>query len=387
MSGFVRAFLAQWRLILSDKAAVVLVFGGFVIYSLIFPAPYAAEIARGNPIAVVDLDRSSLSRQLIQTAQASGAIVVTHELYSPSEAYALLRSGLIRGYLIIPEDFRRDALSGRTPAISWGGDAVYLTVYSQIASAFAGATGNLNGGIRLKKALATGIGVDAAGASLAPVAYVGRPLFNTREGIAAYSAPAVMVLVMQQTILLAIGVLVGTARERAVFVSLPFEGWSELLGRAGVFVVIYSVHTLYFYGIVNWLWELPTYGHVLPALLFLLPFFLASAFFGLTIAGLFRRRETSLVAIGVLGMPFAYVAGFAWPHEALVGPLRLASWLLPSTPGIQGSLQLMQMGASFEDVLPRWLALWGLVLLYGALSFYAKRREGFVDVKAPRRND
>lgn len=377
MKRFAQAFLAQWRLILSDKAAAILVFGGLIAYSLIFPAPYSAQIARGNPVAVVDLDHSSLSRQLIQTAQASGAVVVSREARSPDEAQALLRDGEIIGFLIIPEDFQRDVLSGKSPAISWGGDAVHYSAYGQIASAFGGAVGNLNAGIRFKKALAAGSGAAGARAGLAPVAYADRPLFNTREGVASYSAPAILVLVMQQTILLAIGLLVGTKRERAAFSSLPREGVPELFGRAAAFASIYSAHTLYLYGFVAWFWDLPIHGNLPMVLLFLQPYFFACAFFGLTLAGLFRRRETALLAIGVLGMPMAYVAGFAWPHEALPSPIRAVSWLLPSTPGIQGALQVMQMGATFAEVLPRWLALWGLVLLYALLARHAKRPQGF----------
>ena len=59
--------------------------------------------------------------------------------------------------------------------------------------------------------------VDAARASLAPVTYAGRPLFNTREGQAAYAVPAIMVIVMQQTMIMAIGLLMAGAGGVAPF--------------------------------------------------------------------------------------------------------------------------------------------------------------------------
>ena len=77
------AFFATWRAMLSDKGALTLLFVGGVLYSFFYPLPYAREIVQRVPVAVVDQDRSSLSRQMTRFAMAHPAlrvVAVTPEL-------------------------------------------------------------------------------------------------------------------------------------------------------------------------------------------------------------------------------------------------------------------------------------------------------------------
>jgi len=65
-------------------------------------------------------------------------------------------------------------------------------------------------------------------------------------------------------------------------------------------------------------------------------------------------------------IPIIFLAGFAWPVESIPEPLRALGLLVPSTSGIQGFLNVDQMGASLYQVMPELLSL--LVLLCGALT-------------------
>jgi len=47
-----------------------------LIYGVFYPQPYLGQILRKIPIAVVDNDLSDLSRSIVQTLDASGAVSV-----------------------------------------------------------------------------------------------------------------------------------------------------------------------------------------------------------------------------------------------------------------------------------------------------------------------
>lgn len=71
------------------------------------------------PTAVVDLDRSSMSRQLVRSLSASQMLDLSERDESFYSAMQKVRSRKVMGFFYIPENFQADALGGRTPTISY----------------------------------------------------------------------------------------------------------------------------------------------------------------------------------------------------------------------------------------------------------------------------
>ena len=63
-------------------------------------------------------------------------------------------------------------------------------------------------------------------------------------------------------------------------------------------------------------------------------------------------------------LPLVFLAGFAWPVEALPEWLRAAAPLIPSTSAIPAYLRLTRMGAGLADVARESAALWALAAMY-----------------------
>ena len=75
--GIGGAFMAEWRRILGTRSAFTLLVLAPLIYGIYYPQPYLNQILRKLPIAVVDNDLSDMSRQIVETLDASGALSVT----------------------------------------------------------------------------------------------------------------------------------------------------------------------------------------------------------------------------------------------------------------------------------------------------------------------
>ena len=82
-----------------------------------------------------------------------------------------------------------------------------------MATGFAETVGTLSAGIDIRRLEARGRTEAAARALRDPLPLLVRPLFNPTEGYASYVVPAVLVLILQQTLLIGIGLLGGTAVE------------------------------------------------------------------------------------------------------------------------------------------------------------------------------
>ena len=91
--GIGGAFAAEWRRVLAIRGAFILLVIAPLIYGLYYPQPYLDQILRKIPIAVVDNDLSELSRGIVQTLDASGAVKVAVRADTLAEARAALDRG------------------------------------------------------------------------------------------------------------------------------------------------------------------------------------------------------------------------------------------------------------------------------------------------------
>ena len=181
--------------ILSDRAALITILGGLLFYAVLYPQPYRNDLPRSQALAVIDHDRTSASRQLSRWIDAAPGVDVVARPDSLHAARQLLSNGEVHGLIIIPRNFMRDTLLGRSPVVSMAGDANYFLVYGTLIEGAAEA---------LQASLS-----QLPGSSL-PIELNLRPLFNSSMGYLGYVIPAVFVLILQQTLLLAAG-LVGAA--------------------------------------------------------------------------------------------------------------------------------------------------------------------------------
>src|SRR5271170_4969309 len=87
------AFAAEWRRVLSIPGAFILLVVGPIVYGFYYPQPYLNQILRKIPIAVADNDLSELSRRIVETLDASGAVSVSVRAATLAEAQAAVDRG------------------------------------------------------------------------------------------------------------------------------------------------------------------------------------------------------------------------------------------------------------------------------------------------------
>ncbi len=388
MIGVLNAARREARSTLGDPGVLLLLIGAVILYSLFYPIPYLPQVLKEVPVIPVDLDHSALSRRLLRMADASELVQLVEPATSAHEAEGRIRDGEAGGALVIPSGFEGDVLRGVQVDVGALGDASYFLVYRQAVTGLVQATGTLSAGIAIRRLRADGAADTQARERRDPLPLEIRPLYNPSGGYASYVVPAVFILILQQTLLIAIGMARGTERERVTDLQMH-EGidgvtsrWprehplTTVLGRTLFYLGLYAIHAVFYFGVLFHLYGFPQRGNVLALAAFLLPFLLAAIFLGLAISSMFRHRETSLQVLLFTSLPAVFLAGFAWPSEAMPRGLALVALLLPSTPGIAGFLRLSQLGVDLRDVASEWWILWGLCALYLPLACMAARREG-----------
>lgn len=185
----------------------------------------------------------------------------------------------------------------------------------------------------------------AANTQAVPLVIV--PLYNQTEGYGAYVVPAVSILILQQTLLIATAMLIGTWYEQRRHAT-SIRGW---LGRIAALSMFSFIIGCFYYG---WTFELHHYPrgqNMLGSLLFLLLFCPTVATLGCVFGLWFRQRERSMQILIFSSLPMFFVSGYPWPADQLPTVLQIIRWFVPTTPGINTSVQLNQMGLVFPKFL------------------------------------
>ncbi|WP_219116656.1 ABC transporter permease [Janthinobacterium sp. UMAB-56] len=369
------SFLATWRAMLTDKGALTLLFIGGIIYSFFYPLPYSKEIVQRVPVAVVDQDRSAMSRQLTRFAMAHPSLQVVAVTPDLSVAQDLLWRDQVMGVLILPDGLQTDVLAGRAAHAQVAGNGLYLMLNKVALNGLAEVVGTVSAGIELKRLGAGTPSSVQANQQRSPIALAAVPLFNVKEGYGAYVVPGVATLIVQQTLLIGMTMLFGTWYQRKSF---PLAGKRTAGGYVGMllaFACVAFLNCCYFFGFVFWFQDYPRGGNFGGMLLLLLLFSLAEAAFGMLLGMLFRTRERGTQLMIATSMPVLFLAGLTWPVSSMPVVLQWLRWLLPSTAGIQGFVALNQMGASLYEIRHEVAGLLALLLACVALGWWRWRAE------------
>ena len=369
--GIGGAFTAEWRRVLGTRSAFSLLFLAPLVYGVYYPQPYLNQILRKLPIAVVDDDLSGLSRQIVETLDASGALSVAVRARTLAEARTAIDRGKALAAVEIPADTERDVLKGITAHIPIYADATYLFIFRSTASGIATAIGALTSDLVSRGARSDGSLVKAKLASLSPSDILLQPIFNPVGGYASYVVPAAFVLILQQTLLIGAAMLTGAALANG---GGTFAG---VFGRGIAHLTIYLPALALYLVVLPRFYGFSTLGHLPQLFALATVFLLATSFLGQAIGAWFTRPENATLLLLATSLPQFFTAGFAWPREAIPGAAIALGRLFPADYAIDGLVRINQLGASIWEVERDWLGLWCLALAYFALAvisaFAAKR--------------
>jgi ABC-2 type transport system permease protein len=360
--GIGGAFMAEWRRVLGTRSAFSVLFLAPLVYGIYYPQPYLNQILRKLPIAVVDNDLSDVSRQIVETLDASGALSVAVRARTLAEARVTIDRGKAFAAVEIPPGTERDVLKGITAHIPIYADGTYLFIFRSTASGVATAVGALTSDLVSRGARADGSLVKAKLASLSPADVLLQPIFNPVGGYASYIVPAAFVLILQQTLLIGAAMLTGSALEKS---GGAFAG---VFGRGIAHLTIYLPALALYLIVLPRFYGFSTLGHLLQLFALATVFLLATSFMGQAIGAWFTRPENATLLLLATSLPQFFTAGFAWPREAIPDAAIALGRIFPADFAIDGLVRINQLGASIWEVAHDWLGLWCLALGYFALA-------------------
>ena len=215
----------------------------------------------------------------------------------------------------------------------------------------------------IKMARLSGLSNAEKESTVQPIDYEYVAMANPQNGFCTFIIPAVLIVVIQQTLVLGISLLAGTEtecrRRGETFLSKHYENpMAVLLGKGLCYFLIYTFVSLYVLCIVPLMFDLPQLWQPVDLVLFIVPLLFSCIFFAITVSYFVRDRESCFLLFVFASVPILFMSGISWPASDIPGFWTWLSYFFPSTFGINGFVRLSSMAATLVDIRREYVCLW-----------------------------
>lgn len=355
MPTFFSFLLQELKRIFHDEGLLIFLLLVPLGYPLLYTFIYNNETVREVPVVAVDLSDTSQSRQFLRMTDATPDVNIILRTNNMNEAKQLMKQGDAYGIIYLPSEFSRQLHTEQQTHITLYCDMSGLLYYKALLMACTDVSLQMNHTVQAQ--LLSGATPREIAINTVPIRYKDIALYNPQTGIASFLIPAVLILIIQQTLLLGAGLTAGTDRDRHLPLSQAFSV-SRLTARALAYLLVTSTTSAWILIGVPYLFSLPQLANATTLALFIFPYLLSCIFFALTLARLVPNREACILLFVFTSVPLLFLSGISWPESNIPTPWKVFSWLFPSTFGINGYVRINSMGASLLEVRTEWFALW-----------------------------
>ena len=363
-------WIHEIRAILKDQGAILFCFVLPLAYPVLYSWIYNNEVVREVPVVAVDNSHSSLSRQFLQKLNATPDCEVSYYAGSLEEAKEYVGRGEAYGVVYLPADFDEKVGRHEQAVVSVYCDMSYMLTYKAIYTSVQ--TVSMVMGGQISAQIAQPMTKRDAELSSAPLKVDQIQVFNVTGGYGNSILPGVLVLIIQQAILLCLGLRAGTERE-TYFRDMKSVG-STMLGKGLTYFMIYGVMLAYTSLVVPRIFGFVMMAHLWDWMVFMTPYLMACIGFGVVGSEMIRYRENVMLTAVCTSVPFLFMSGLSWPQSAIPGFWQGVGDIIPSTFAIRGIVRMSSMGARIGDVIPEFRALCIQAVVYNIIAVFIMYR-------------
>ena len=254
-----REFLA----ISTSYAVLLVLMGGIFVYGLLYNYMYAPNIVTDVPVAVVDNSHSELSRDFFRWLDATPQAEIFSQAMDYHEAKEWMKEGKVQGILYLPHDFEERVFRGDEAVFSLYATTDAFLYFEALQGASSRVMLAINDKYRPDEAVYLPPQGLLAVAMAKPINVEGTALYNYTEGYGSYLIPAVMMIIIFQTLLMVIGMVTGeeySSKGIRAYTPLGY-GWGVAIrivaGKTSVYCTLYAIFAFFLLGLLPHFFSIP----------------------------------------------------------------------------------------------------------------------------------
>lgn len=378
MQDLIIVWKNEWSRLWRRKGFLFLALAWPVLFGVLFGQIYAQRVVQRMPLALVDEDRTQISRTLSRYIETNRSFEVKTTPLDPEAVKDDFLSGSYAAVVIIPRDFQRDIKRGHRTNLTIWVNATNVVVANLVASEMAYVAGTINGGIQLKFLQKAGNSTARAMELIQPFPLNAARLYNPGMNYLNYLAPGIWAAILHQVIIL-LGALCFVPhfqrQEVKVLLAELKQPWSLFWGK-GLFYLVLSIASFeIFFRALFPLFEITIRSSVAEILALSALFSATALSLGFAISLFSTRTVGALKGVLLLASPAFILSGYTFPIDQMPKIYTYISSIFPLTPFVSAYRKIYQEGLSLSYVSHEFWHLTILFVIYLGLAclLYRKR--------------
>lgn len=360
--SFFEVYCREFKLVMHDAGIIIFFMFLPLAYPVIYSLIYNPELVKDVPVVVVDHDRTPLSRDLVRNFNACDEAWVVGYAADLKEAQRAMHEKKCYAVLEIPKGFERNVGNNEAGNTVLYCDMGLLLRYRGFVVATANLMEHYSTELLTEKVnLIAPLAETVVSGDLLPINNVS--LGNIRNGFDSFIMPGVLILILQQSIVLALGMAGGAKRENPRIVGYNSDNvapsvFLTMVAQALCYLTILIVPIIFMIHYVPLIFKFPMLGNNLEIFAFILPVVIGSFGLGYALQAFITEREMVFVVWVVTSMLFLLLSGLIWPMYDMEPVWRWLAEIFPSTWGVEGFIKMNSNGASLAQVGNCYRNLW-----------------------------
>jgi ABC-2 type transport system permease protein len=353
----IKEFLQMMR----DPRMRLVVFGLPVLQMLVMAFALTTDVTRVR-IAVLDRDRTPVSRELLSAFTGGGYFTIIHQVDAMDEMTRLLDRGTVRAGLRIPTGFAGDIRAGQPAQVQLIADGTDSNTAAIILGYADGIIADFNG--RLQGCQAGDV----------PVEMAVRAWFNPNQESRLYYVPALIavMLLVFSLLLTSIGIVkekeIGTIEQVMV---TPIRKMEFILGKTIPYVITGYISMTLMFLLAVLVFGVRIHGSIL--LLYGLTgiYLCGNLGVALLVSASADTQQQALLTVFFIIMPCVLLSGFMFPIHNMPTVVQYVTWVNPMRWYLEILRGVVMKGVGIRILWPAAAAQ--LVLAVGFLLLASKR--------------
>ena len=339
---------------------------------------FSDGVIRDVPISIVDMDNSSLSRNIILQVKTTPAVKITHSASSLNEAKTIMDKGKIDAIILIPEGCEKNILSGTSSNIAVYINNTNVVKGGAVKSGLYKTLSTISAGIKVQTYIKKGLTEDQAIAKSVPININTHLLFNPFTNYSYFLTLGILPLMAVVFIFLGsvyalgqelknstAGELYKTAEES---VTVAITG--KLLPYTFLFFINMMVMNLILFSFLG----TPLRGSLIAILFSELLLIIAYQLLAVLFLNLTSNMRLSLSLGSAYTMMALTFSGLTFPTMAMPLIAKIFSWIFPYTFWLKILLSQSLRNEPIIEIIPQLIVLI-LFIFSGILSFKGMKRK------------
>lgn len=376
MKNLLAIMKREFEYIFSNRRLLIIIFIIPIFYTLLFGYLYINHLVTGMKTAIIDQNKTQLSRSIIEGFDKNDKFALVKTLDSPSQIKEHMENGTIDVAIVIPKDFATDVMSSEEAPILIIVNGSNMIISNSVTVNALGIIQTYSTGIAANKLQATsGVPFEQAVNQVNPISIRIRPWYNPTYNYTNFLLLGLIATAIQQVSLLYVAVSFAREKDRGTLSELNALGgnaFTKVMGKILPYFTINLAALTVSLLIARYLYKVPFRGSI-TALIFLSILFI----FCIDALGVFlslicsNELEATQIAM-LVAIPSFLFSGFTWPIQAMPIPCQALAKILPLTYFTQAIRKIDIMGLSWFHLQQEIfvLIIMTLVLLPAAILTY-----------------